>query len=96
MNKSTVGKSLSEKEILSCLGKVLSNARDWHGRRKTVQNISIPTSSAPITTDSQEALNTFFFINENDQIEFVTAENQVQKVTNSLHSENSNDSLSEK
>jgi len=54
----------SEKEILSTLGKVLSNARDWHGGRK--KNTSIPTSSAPSTPDSQEEMNTFFFVNTND------------------------------
>jgi len=46
-------KSLSEKEILSCLGKVLSNARDWYGGRKKVKNIST-SSSASFTSDSQQ------------------------------------------
>jgi len=49
---------------LNCLGKVLSNTRDWKdGGRKKIKNIS--TSS----TDSQQ-VNTFFFVNENDQIKY--------------------------
>jgi len=64
-------KSLSEKEILSCLRKILSNVRDWHGGRKKVKNIL--TSSS----DSQQ-VNTFFFVNKNDQIEFVSTENQAK------------------
>jgi len=70
-------KSLSEKEILSYLGKILSNARDWHCGRKKVKNIS--TSSS----DSQQ-INTFFFVNENDQTEFVTTENQAKTLTDLL------------
>jgi len=77
LDKTTIEKSLSEKEILSCLGKVLSNARDWHGGRKKVKNISTSLS------DSQQ-INTFFFVNENDQIEFVSTENQAKTLTDSL------------
>jgi len=70
-------KLLSEKEISSCLGKILSNARDWHCGRKKVKNISTSLS------DSQQ-VNTFFFVNENDQIEFVTTKNQAKTLTDSL------------
>jgi len=75
LDKTSKEKSLSEKEILSCLGKVLSNARDWHGERKKVKNIST-SSSVSFTSDSQQ-INTFF-VNENDQIEFVSTENQAK------------------
>jgi len=44
---------------------------------KKVKNIS--TSSS----DSQQ-VNTFFFVNENDQIEFVSTENQAKTLTDSL------------
>jgi len=59
LDKTTMEKLLSEKKILSCLEKVLSNSRDWYDGRKKVKNIS--TSSS----DFQQ-VNTFFLVNEND------------------------------
>jgi len=75
LDKITKEKSLSEKEILSCLWKVLSNVREKE-KRKKVKNIST-SSSVSFTSDSQQ-INTFFFVNEKDQIEFVSTENQAK------------------
>jgi len=84
LDKTTMEKSLSKKEILSCLGKVLSNTRDWYGGRKKVKNIST-SSSASFRSDSQQ-INSFwihsFFVN--DQIEFVSTKNQAKILTDSL------------
>lgn len=72
LNATIANKSIPEKEIVSALGKVLSNSRDWDGVRRP-KNSPTPCQDSHSTTENDIATTgeTMFFVNENNQLEFV-------------------------